>query len=148
MTQMHSSTNETQHQLSKERMGSGDIDKNAFLRLLTEQLRHQDPMKPQENFEFITQQAMFTQVESLQNLTKSMDAANALSQSSSLIGKEVTVRLDEPQPNPQDPNNPIEFITGMVQSASISNNQASVQVGDMNYPTSSIVKVQNPSAAY
>ena len=39
------------------------LDKDAFLKLLVAQLQHQDPLKPMEGTEFVTQLAQFTAVE-------------------------------------------------------------------------------------
>ena len=45
-----------------------DLDKNAFLRLLTTQLQYQDPLKPMDNQEFMAQMAQFSALEQMQNL--------------------------------------------------------------------------------
>lgn len=45
-----------------------DLDKNAFLRLLTVQLSNQDPLNPMEDREFIAQLAQFSALEQMQNL--------------------------------------------------------------------------------
>ncbi|MBR1735637.1 MAG: flagellar hook capping protein, partial [Firmicutes bacterium] len=55
-----------------QRTVSSDLDKNAFLRLLTTQLQYQDPLSPMENTEFIAQMAQFTSLEQMQNLNTTM----------------------------------------------------------------------------
>lgn len=49
---------------------SNDLDKDAFLRLLTTQLANQDPLNPIEDREFIAQLAQFSSLEQMQNLNK------------------------------------------------------------------------------
>jgi flagellar basal-body rod modification protein FlgD len=44
---------------------SKTMGQDAFLRLLTTQLAHQDPMKPQADTEFIAQLAQFSSLEQL-----------------------------------------------------------------------------------
>lgn len=48
------------------------LDKDAFLKLLVTQLRHQDPLNPVEDKEFIAQMAQFSTLEQVQNLNKTM----------------------------------------------------------------------------
>lgn len=50
-----------------------DLDKDAFLRLLTTQLANQDPLNPVEDREFIAQLAQFSSLEQMQNLNKNME---------------------------------------------------------------------------
>lgn len=49
-----------------------DLDKDAFLRLLTTQLANQDPLNPMEDKEFIAQLAQFSSLEQMQNLNKNL----------------------------------------------------------------------------
>lgn len=53
---------------------NGNLDKDAFLRLLTTQLANQDPLNPMEDREFIAQLAQFTSLEQMQELNKTMAA--------------------------------------------------------------------------
>ncbi|TBR21723.1 MAG: flagellar hook assembly protein FlgD [Candidatus Nitrosotenuis sp.] len=73
----------------------GTLSKDQFLKLLIEQLKHQDPLSPMQNTEFTSQMAQFSQLEQLYNVNTnlgtmaqaSVSANNA--QALSLIGKEV-----------------------------------------------------------
>jgi flagellar basal-body rod modification protein FlgD len=72
------------------------LGKQDFLQLLVAQLRNQDPMKPMEDREFVTQLAQFSALEAMQNLDKRMEAfssAQLLGQAAGLIGKQVTGTL-------------------------------------------------------
>lgn len=55
---------------------NNDLDKDAFLRLLTTQLANQDPLNPIEDREFIAQLAQFTSLEQMQNINKNVEALN------------------------------------------------------------------------
>jgi flagellar basal-body rod modification protein FlgD len=76
---------------------SSTLGKDAFLQLLTTQLRNQDPLSPQDNTAFVSQLAQFSSLESMQNLTSSVDSISSSYQSSqalqasSLVGRSVIV---------------------------------------------------------
>lgn len=74
------------------------LDKEDFLRLLTAQLRNQDPLNPLPNADFLAQTAQFSSLEQLQNMNKTLERLAAQSGSSSgptaasaLLGRVVTV---------------------------------------------------------
>jgi flagellar basal-body rod modification protein FlgD len=48
------------------------LGQDAFMKLLTTQLANQDPLKPQENGEFIAQLAQFSSLEKLTSIETSM----------------------------------------------------------------------------
>jgi len=84
-----SNTNATK---KEESLGQAD-----FLRLMTEQLQHQDPLKPMENSEFLGQLAQFSTVQGIGDLNTSVNGfASALSsdqvlRGAQLVGHEVLV---------------------------------------------------------
>lgn len=47
-----------------------NLDRDAFLKLLTTQLSNQDPLNPMEDREFIAQTAHFTSLEQMQSLNE------------------------------------------------------------------------------
>lgn len=50
-----------------------DLDKDAFLKLLTTQLANQDPLSPMEDTEFIAQLAQFSSLEQMSALNKTVE---------------------------------------------------------------------------
>ena len=48
-----------------------NLDKDAFMKLLTTQLSNQDPLNPMEDREFIAQMAQFSSLEQMQSLNES-----------------------------------------------------------------------------
>lgn len=48
------------------------LGQDAFLKILVTQMKHQDPMEPLKDTEFIGQMAQFTSLEQLTNLNKTM----------------------------------------------------------------------------
>ncbi|MDD2758950.1 MAG: flagellar hook assembly protein FlgD [Methylomonas sp.] len=71
------------------------LGQEQFLKLLTTQLTHQDPMKPMENGEFLGQMAQFSTVSGIQDLQASFkDFAGSISsnqalQAAGLVGRYV-----------------------------------------------------------
>ena len=53
------------------------LGQDAFLKLLTTQLANQDPLKPQDNGEFIAQLAQFSSLEKLTSIETSIKELSA-----------------------------------------------------------------------
>ena len=54
------------------RVGNGELDKDAFLKLFLAQLKNQDPTNPMESHELAAQLAQFTSLEKLNNIDESL----------------------------------------------------------------------------
>ncbi|MFB3816386.1 MAG: flagellar hook assembly protein FlgD [Candidatus Methylomirabilales bacterium] len=72
------------------------LDKEDFLKLLTVQLRNQDPLNPMQNTEFMAQTAQFSSLEQLQNMNRSLErllaqSGGGLTGGAALLGRTVTV---------------------------------------------------------
>jgi flagellar basal-body rod modification protein FlgD len=72
------------------------LGQEQFLKLLTTQLTHQDPMKPMDNGEFLGQMAQFSTVSGIQDLQASFKdfagsiSSNQVLQASGLVGRYVS----------------------------------------------------------
>ena len=64
-----------------------EMGKDDFLKLLVGQLRHQDPMNPMEDKDFMGQMAQFSQLEQMTNVASTLRNERAFS----LIGREVSL---------------------------------------------------------
>lgn len=64
---------------------SNTLDQNAFLKLMIAQLKNQDPTKPQDPSEFMSQLAQFSQVTSTQNMEKSITTLSDSMRSTQLL---------------------------------------------------------------
>jgi len=71
--------------MANPRVPTNELDKDAFLLLLITQMKHQDPLSPMDNTQFLSQMAQFTALEQMTNLNRTMN----LSQGYSMIGKTV-----------------------------------------------------------
>ena len=72
---------------------SATVDYNQFLQLLIAQLKNQDPTKPMDSAQFISQLASFSNVEQSIQTNAKLDAlmtSSALSQAEGMIGRQIT----------------------------------------------------------
>jgi len=76
---------------------STELDNNAFMKLLLEQLKNQDPMSPMDNSQFIQQTSMMTMVEKMTRMASLMEQSNnsmlTLEKYESLVGRTATYDL-------------------------------------------------------
>ncbi|MEI9851954.1 MAG: flagellar hook capping FlgD N-terminal domain-containing protein [Sphingomonas sp.] len=66
----------------------------ALLKIILTQLSYQDPLKPMDNFEFVSQLGQFSQIQQGQTMNDRLEtlvAAQATSQATSLLGTRVDV---------------------------------------------------------
>ena len=68
------------------------LDFQSLLRIILTQLTYQDPLKPMDNFQFVSQLAQFSQLQQSQSLNDhvtSLLASQAATQATSLLGRTV-----------------------------------------------------------
>jgi len=123
------------------------LGRDAFLQLLIAQLSNQDPLKPVEDKEFISQLAQFSSLEQMQTMNQGVDQLNQTGlsgqgqtlflQGVSLVGKNVEV------PNPDyDPKKDLpQTITEKVDSVDFRSGQPILHLGNNTFPLSSVLSV-------
>ncbi len=71
-----------------------------FLRLMTEQMKHQDPLKPMDNKEFLGQLAQFSTVQGIEQMQSAMGSMASVMESdqalraAALVGRDALVSAD------------------------------------------------------
>lgn len=114
--------------------GSSSIDKQAFLKLLTAQLKYQDPVNPLSSDQFMGQMAQFSTLEQMTNLSASTEQSlwnSQLTQAVQTIGRKVTWVDGDTQ----------QSKSGVVSGVTIEDKQIMLQVGDQKVPVSLIMGV-------
>lgn len=109
------------------------LGKSDFMKLLVAQLRNQDPFKPMEDKEFITQIAQLNSLEQISALNEKMVSfinLEAMGQASALIGKAVEAGPDGP-----------DAIKGVVQEVRIEQGKLVLMVGDHKLSLTDIRKI-------
>ena len=74
------------------RQPSSELDRDAFLQLLVTQLRHQDPLNPMDDRDFIAQMAQFSALEQMVQLNQTFERTQAFG----MIGKTVEFSMQHP----------------------------------------------------
>ena len=81
----------------KQAMQEQKLGQEDFIKLMTTQMNHQDPMKPMENGDFLSDMAQFSTVSGLKEIKDSFNSlANSLKssqalQASSMVGRKVLI---------------------------------------------------------
>src|SRR3954470_9986225 len=86
--------------ISDKDASKNQLGKDAFLKLLTTQLQHQDPLNPMEDSEFMGQMAQFSTLEQITNMAGANTAMAdnlAFNKSVSLIGRTISYTDAEKQ---------------------------------------------------
>jgi flagellar basal-body rod modification protein FlgD len=99
--------------------GAYGLEFQSLLRIILTQLTYQDPLKPMDNTEFVSQLAQFSQLQQTQSLNDqitSLLAAQSAMQATNLLGKTVDVTASS------------ATLTGTVQSVSFSSGQPTVTI--------------------
>lgn len=113
--------------------GKSTLDANDFLRLLTVQLQSQDPMKPMEDMQFISQMASFTSLEQMRGLSedfKAFTATERLVGAQNYIGRIVTVKTDD------------GVTTGEVTAVTIEEGKPMLTIGSKSFDVADVTSVK------
>jgi len=87
-----------------------ELDRNAFLQLLTTQLQNQNPLDPMKNEAFVAQLAQFSQLEGITNMSTSLaDVADVMRSDrimagANLVGKSVLAQTGRIATNGSTPS--------------------------------------------
>ena len=133
-----------------------DNDSNMFLTLMLQQLQNQDPTQPTDNTEWLAQLAQYSSLEQMAQMNNGLQncmdylsafyndsAANSeITQTLSLIGKEVTVKIPK---DSKDPDSKEQIITGKVSEASFEEGSGKVKINGEYYSIANIVSVREKS---
>lgn len=136
LTNMQNATAVNKNNQQKANGPSQELDQDAFLMLMLEQMKQQDPLNPMDNSQMLAQQAQFTQISEMQKLNSAINSNNMIQQANGLVGKTVQI---------VDPDNTSKFITGVVTSANFTGNQATVTVNGKEYPLGLVAAVTDGS---
>ena len=101
-------------------VNTGGLDFQALLRIILTQLTYQDPLKPMDNFQFVSQLAQFSQLQQSQSLNDQIGnllSAQAAMQATSLLGRVVDFT-----------NTSGGTVSGTVQAVSFTSGQPEVTV--------------------
>lgn len=115
------------------RAAKQSLSQQDFLKLLTIQLKNQDPLKPIDDNSFVTTMAQFTGLEQSSQILsslKQMGQSNKVLVASGMIGREVTVR---------DPSG--KETSGEVSAVETTDQGVLVKIADALFPFDSIVRV-------
>ena len=122
------------------------LGKDDFLKLMITQLRHQNPLEPMDNTEYISQMASFSALEQMNNLNTSFEKMAALwsdylipqmqwQQAAQVLGKTVTYQ------NPSTEEGAPGFLTGMVDSVLARDGQIFFIINDTEISMDSVTQI-------
>ena len=153
--QNQSADNQAESSLNGNVRTSSTDDSNMFLTLMLQQLQNQDPTQPTDNTEWLAQLAQYSTLEQMTQMNEGLDncmnylsalysdlAANAeITQTLSLIGKEVTVNYTDPETKEE------KEVSGIVTEASFEDGTGKVKIGDEYYSIANIVSIRESEAS-
>ena len=141
------------NQTNSDRTTSTETDENMFLTLMLQQLQNQDPTQPTDNTEWLAQLAQYSTLEQMTQMNEGfencmnylsalysdMDANAEITQTLSIIGKDVTIKIPAEKEGEKD-----TIITGKVEEASFEEGTGKVKVNGEYYSIANIISIREP----
>ena len=135
---------------------SNTDDSNMFLTLMLQQLQNQDPTQPTDNTQWLAQLAQYSSLEQMTQMNQGLEncmsylsafyndstANSEITQTLSLIGKEVTIKIPK---DSADPNSKEQVFTGTVSEASFEDGSGKVKINGEYYSIGNIISVRDKS---
>ncbi len=145
-----SMTNETAYNKANSNSKVSTSDKDMFLSLMLKQMQNQDPTEPTDNQQWLSQLAQYSSLEqmsqmnegltslskALESLSNNVAQNSGISQTLSLIGKEVDIVPDTEKPN--------ETITGTVTEATFVDGTGKIKVNGKYYSIANVQNIRTP----
>ncbi len=122
------------NEASKSSVKNLTADTSTFLKLLSAQLSHQDPLSPQEDTQFIAQLAQMSTLEEMQKIGSYMSSMQAYG----LVGK--YAYAESPDSETGDTN----YYSGIIESIVSKNGIYYATIGDYFVETGNIVQIVDP----
>jgi flagellar basal-body rod modification protein FlgD len=107
---------------------------DSLLKIVLTQLTYQDPLKPMDNFEFVSQLAQFSQIQQGQTMSDSLAtlvSAQSTLQATDLLGKQVDIPAGS------------TTVTGTVTGVAFNNGTPSVTIETADNQTISDISISN-----
>lgn len=150
----------------QEKTSTNDVtDSNMFLKLMLKQMEQQDPTEPTDNSQWLAQMAQYSSLEAMNNLntsfgevskqltelTDSVNSSNIISQTLSLVGKDVSVAVPEIDKNGEavkDEEGNIVYgeVKGTVDEVSFDGGAGMITIDGQQYSITNITSIRNASA--
>lgn len=117
----------TEHAKRADKRGSQDLGAEDFIKIITTQLTHQNPLEPMKDTEFIHQMSQFNELEQAREMSQTMKA-------STYLGRRVTLDTNVA--------GKMKEVQGDVTAYVKDKDGDKVKVGGLEYPVSSIRRVE------
>lgn len=127
---------------------STELDSNAFMKLMLEQLKNQDPLSPMDNNQFIQQTSMMTLVEKMTSMEKLLEESNnsflTLEKYEGLVGR--TATYDKATKDEVTGEVSHEEKTGIISSVNVQDGKIYLQIGDDLVPRDQVSGLDSKSS--
>ena len=103
--------------------------KDTFLQILVAQMKYQNPLQPESNTEYISQYAIFSQIEQLSNIQNTLNLMRA----ENIIGKFVNIK--------ETINGQINEVSGKIDKVVYKENTVYINVNGKNYLFNNVTEI-------